>query len=240
MEFTDWFDPFHRERVILKNAGGHSNVKMRFRFVSDNEHIEGYEKGWYVDNIRIIDPSTKASWPRRFYIEPFQRFNRIHTSPEYVEEGGGWTSIPTHNCTALFGKNSGQARGNSFTNTNTGKSTFTPYFPASGTYNIHVSWGLMGNAENASFIVNHNLGSTRVLLDQNGFNGNEDQWHKLGTFYFNSGSDKDKGSIVIDESTVTGPMQTSYDGMISFDLIRFELIEEDVPRMPPMNSWMIY
>lgn len=239
-EFTDWYDPFHRERFLLKDAAGKANVRIRFRFVSDDEFVEDYQKGWYIDDIRIISPTKRVALPRRFYVESFRRFNRLHDAPEYVEQGGGWTSIPSHNTTDLFGKESTQARGNSLTNGVIGKAIFSPFFPADGLYRIHAAWGLMGNAENVSFIVNHDEGSNTVLLDQDGFDGNEDQWHALGVYPFSYGRNPEKGSVAIDESSVTGPMQTSYDGMISFDLIRFEMIEQDIPSFIQPSGWMLY
>ncbi len=238
-EYPDWNDPWKREWITLEGAGGKSAVRIRFRFVSDAETDPVFEKGWFVDRIRVLAPDKQIARPCVFFAEPFRRFERLNTAPLYVEEGAGWTSIASHNATNVFGKEARQARGNPLDNGVAGRAFCSPYFPASGRYRVSASWGLLGNALNVSFVIRHQGGETVIIKDQDGM-GNPHIWHDLGEYRFASGRDAAKGSAGVDEKTVTGPAQTSYQGMVAFDVFRFELLEEDdltpLPALP-ITAW---
>ena len=76
----------------------------------------------------------------------------------------------------------------------TARITFIPAVPVSGYYNVYISYSMYsGRASDATVIVGHPGGETRFQVDQRRHGGT---WVLLGRFYFEQGTDEQRGAVV--------------------------------------------
>lgn len=148
-------------------------------------------------------------------------------SADYID-GSSWGDSTARS--AAYGLVAPGSRYQSLTNGITGTATFTPNFQKDGTYDVYATWNSSSNAKNVSFIINHFDGQARVYADQKpaacvgGSNCNV--YYKLGTYRFAAGKDPAKGTVTIDESTVTGPVSDYNTGRVYADGLLFARVGE--------------
>ncbi len=95
--------------------------------------------------------------------------------------------------------------------TETGRATWTPNIPEAGFYNVYVSYSAYSyRAEDAHYVVKHPGGETHFRVDQthNGLT-----WVYLGNFFFDAGTNPDKGSVVLINDSQNLPANVSADAV---------------------------
>jgi len=151
----------------------------------------------------------------------------LTANPPYAEAGGWADSTAKSSAPGLLGN------GSRFSSSSTPESdtvTAVPNIPRAGIYEVAVTWNTSSNATNVRYVVKHANGEDEYFLDQepadapNG--GNNNQWITLGQYEFAAGQDEATGSLMLDESPVTGTVTGYNTGRVYSDGFRWRFIEE--------------
>ncbi|GAB4324503.1 MAG: hypothetical protein Kow0059_20150 [Candidatus Sumerlaeia bacterium] len=247
--YKNYMDEWRREQLALPSAGGRTGVLVRFHFFSDAlSDPLGLNVGWLIDDIRVTDGADWIAAPRRLLLGPHDKLGRLHPPPLYEETPAGqWFDHSGR--TTMAGGAFGMCRYTSIEDGLNGRATLTPCFPASGRYDVWVSWGVFANARNVAIVIRDFWGGDVHYVDQSG-GENSNRWIYLGRYVFAAGQDRARGSIALDEAGVTGPVDPRSTTQVHFDLVRFDLVEQGdpsallpVPWAPPgerPDAWLFY
>lgn len=153
-------------------------------------------------------------------LEPRDASGALTPNPPYEEQPSGSWSNSTAKSVA-FGLTGSGSRFNLYTNTTSGTARMTPNFSMAGEYAVYAAWNTSSNANNVAYVVNHKDGVTTVTRDQKpaaaAGGSNCNVWNLLGKFNFSAGQDAARGSVTVDESTVTGPYNSYNTGRTYVD-----------------------
>lgn len=161
-------------------------------------------------------------------IESRDAGGNLTPDPPYAESAGSWANSSAKSTAAgLVGS------GSRFSSSSTPAAdtvTVVPNIPEPGIYEVAVTWNTSSNATNVSYTVNSLDGAAEFFLDQAPADapggGNNNQWIVLGEFPFAAGSSETNGSLVLDESTVTGTVTGYNTGRVYSDGFRWRYVEE--------------
>lgn len=106
------------------------------------------------------------------------------------------------------------------------KALIAPVFESGGIYEVLITWGQSGNAQNIKYVVQHADGQQVRYLDQDGWgakgSSNKDKWISLGQFRFSAGAGQ---SVTIDCTEVTGPVFAQSSARIYVDSVYFKKLK---------------
>ncbi|MFH0793389.1 MAG: S8 family serine peptidase [bacterium] len=231
--FYDGLTPWHPVMLSLSDYAGQSDVRVRFSFHSDGSTEDD---GWHIDDVEVFSASAVVPEPSDFVVESRGPFG-LATAPLYEETtaGGSWTdsslkAIDSH-------LRAVQARYNLITDGLASTARFTPAFSASGRYEVFAIWGGAANSKNVRYLISHVGGSTEVFLNQNGA-ANANRWVNLGEYEFSEGRSQSQGSVLLDESTVTGEVDTGSEGRVYSDAVRFVYVGSTLATSA--RAWELY
>lgn len=229
-------EPYHLQTLSLGSAAGAASVRLRWQLVVNTTTAQ--HTAWYVDAIRVEEPSAWLPEPATVLVEPFgeqgQFPNDLAGYTETVTSGAWTTSAQRARIAYTL---SPYARELDLAYRAGASALYTPDFPVTGTYQVLVSWPRTANAANVIYRVNHATGSIAFSQNQNGpVNGEE--WISLGLFYFEKGRATATGSVMLDAGEVTDRATSSLPGRIAADGIRFDFINEGLPAKAS-SLWMI-
>lgn len=231
--FYDWLQPWTLCNVDLGDYAGQPSVTLRFRFHSST--IAQQFDGWCIDDVEVYQPASILPEPADFVVESRSPFG-ITESPAYVESttGGSWSDSASKATDSHL-----RALNSRYNLTDALGSTaaFTPLISADGVYEVYAIWGISANASHVLHRVNHAQGTTDVYLDQNG-STNAHQWVSLGTYQFHAGRSQAQGSVLVDESSVTGKPIAASEGRVYADAIRF--VYRSALPTSAVAEWMLY
>lgn len=127
------------------------------------------------DGQEFVACETSSGW-KRLFIPSEERLPECRDSagtllapPDYVETDGGaeaWANSSSKS--AASGTSGTGARFNDDVS-HSATAQFVPDLPDAGDYEVFVTWGTSGNADNLKYTVNYNGGSSHRLLDQQGW-----------------------------------------------------------------------
>jgi hypothetical protein len=213
--FYDGATPWQRALISLADYAGQPAVYLRFRFHSDSIAVAD---GWHIDDVEVFEPVSLVPEPADFALESRTPF-AVSGAPAYAEttDGGAW--LDSASKAVAWQMRASRSRYNVTTSLGS-TAQFVPNFPVSGVYDVFAIWGISANATNVRHRVRHAQGATDVYLTQNG-NTNANQWVPIGTFQFLRGRSAAAGSVLVDESTVSGKPIPASEGRVYADAIRF-------------------
>jgi subtilisin family serine protease len=233
-QFVNFHTPFRLQRVNLKEFAGQPAVRIRFRFRSD--FSARVADGWYIDDVEVYQPASLLPEPADFAVESTTRYTTVASAPGYTETAGGGSWFTSVSKATLAQLRTARSRYN-VTTTLGSTARFTPQFALDGNYQVFVAWGDNANANNVRHRVFHADGSADVFLNQDSrFNAH--QWISLGTFRFVRGQNANVGSVLVDDSTVSGLPNGSAEGRVYADGVRF--LFQGSPANAEIPGWELY
>ena len=208
--------PWHRCVISLCEFEQESEVRIRFRLQSNSEDVGD---GWYIDDIEVFSPERLA-WPEDLFVESKTHFANIPVSASAyfeTEQGGAWFNSSSK--ASRYGLTASQTRAKETDHQTGSTATFVPLFPMTGVYEIFTIWGISANAENVTYRIEHYDGTAEVQVTQHPWL-TSNRWISLGSYRFRQGRSQDRGSITVDDSTVTGKPVEESSGRVYADSIR--------------------
>ncbi len=232
-QYLNQRSPFHMTRVNLHEYAGESTIYIQFRFRAD--FSLKVADGWYIDDILVSEINDFLPEPAEFVVESTDIFGNLNESADYSEttEGGNW--FGSVGKAVLPEVRSQRSRYNVTTELGS-TATVTPEFSTTGIYEVLVSWGDYANATNVRYQIDHALGSDEVYLTQDS-RINKDTWHSLGTYLFAKGRNTN-GSVIVDDSEVTGKPNGAAEGRVFIDSVRFVYLGSTFPSS--QSGWFWY
>ena len=164
--------------------------------------------GAYVVTVREADLQTQ-----RVIVDDTQAVLQ-GAAQELGTAGTGWGEVPlpiTSDSVAPFA--AGDSRLLAASDSESGGLVYAPEIPASGMYNVYISF-VQGSdrVPDAHYVVRHSGGETHFRIDQRRHGST---WVLLGRFHFEAGAGSEAASVaVLDDSVEPG-------GVISTDAVRF-------------------
>jgi subtilisin family serine protease len=221
-KFRATSSPSRRFTVPLDEFGPTPTLWVEFRFISDeNSYVDD---GVYLDDIAIEEGAGDLPFTNDIIVEVVDFFGQQTEQPTLLLSGA-WT-LETLKSTAakLEGTASFSAPAQS-----TAMAHFTPFFPASGLYEVFVTHSSVANAT-AAVRIAHAQGDTVVSLVQTPSTAN--RWISLGTYRFLYGREPSSGRVTIDASNALPGT-----GKVAADAVRFVLLSPD-PATAGAKDWL--
>ncbi len=180
----------------------------------------------------------ERTYPDDVVVEVRTEAGRLVPPPTY-EESGAWASS-----TAKSQVDEAVGTGSRFItyelpNSGTDFARFTPSLPASGTYEVFVSWGQGANCSDAQYTIRHLDGVTVQTADQIPLltaGGNAHQWISLGTYRLLCGQNPALGSVTVSEAGVSGRPSTSWNQRVYADALKLTLVASDPVACPDADG----
>ncbi len=232
-QYVHIYTPFHRSAYSLISYAGNSSVWLRFRFRSDSFNNAD---GWYIDDIEVYEPESIIPEPLDIAVECKTQFG-ITSGKNYIETntGGNWMDsvgkAVDYRLTALSKSRY------CLINTLGSTATFIPTISVEGEYDVYAIWGEYANASNVRYKIAHLDGITDIYITQDA-RYNASQWIKLGKFYFKRGLSASTCSVTVDSGSVTGKPNSSIEGRVYSDSIRFTYIPPEIKT--GFNAFTLY
>jgi hypothetical protein len=229
--YFDSAHPWRPAAVSLADYAGQPAFRLRLRFHSDL--FASLADGWHIDDVEVYQPDVPIPDPSDFVVEAYHPFG-LNAPPLYAESGGAWFFSVSKAVDASL--RSPNARYNLLDELRDSTARFTPIFPADGLYEVFAIWGISANANHVRYTIRHAQGESVAFLDQNG-NANPHRWLSLGAFPFQRGRSSGRGSVTVDDMTVTDLPVPAGEGRVYADAIRFvyrDRIEWDA------SAWMLH
>lgn len=222
------------KRVVLNQSHGwlDDNSPNRWRVQRTNtwEVLEDYGSPMFMNMYVIPLLQNAGAWVRPVR-EPDNQTNMVVVdnamgSPRYTESGSGIfnSSLAAYVDRATYTGLNNDAAGNPFANPTssrlipittgnaTASATFAPTIPASGYYNVYITYAAGSDRSTKShFQVKHSGGVTDFRIDQTRTGGT---WVLLGNFYFEKNAPASEASVV----ALNDHADNSY---VNVDAVRF-------------------
>lgn len=211
--------PYRMHRLPLGRWDGEATVHLRWRLFADaNPSTTG--QGWWIDDVHVFVPHA----PLRSTPDVIVESEGVGLSPplldSYTEAGDAgtpWFSVIAKSAFPVL--DASRVRANAISPERGARAVFRPWIPVAGLYDVAVTWPAAANAAAVTFTVTHASGSTETVVDQDDATANA--WISLGVHRFAVG---DAGSVTLDESSVTGPVDGDRAGRIVADAVRWRLV----------------
>lgn len=206
--------PSRRFCLPLDEFSPSTEFFIEFKLITDENSF--VDDGVYLDDIAIEEGLHDVPFTDNVIIETCDFWGE-EAEPPAFQLTGAWqketakSSAPKLSGIASFSAPTGSAGA---------QATFVPFFPASGIYEVFLTWPSLANGSHLLHIL-HEGGDTTATLLQHSSSAN--RWISLGRYRFPYGRNTTFGSVILDASDAPDGQ-----GKVYADAIRFVLIETEV------------